>query len=438
MPSAVGRRASRPSSYPTRRRCSARSRRGRTTTRPVDLVLLGVTGTNGKTTTAFLLDAALRRAGHLTGQLGTVGTRIGDETLRSVRTTPEAPDLQAILAVMRERGVSHVSMEVSSHALTYGRVDGMAYDVAGFTNLTQDHLELHGDMESYFAAKAELFTPERARLGVVNIDDGYGARLARTAPIEVVTVSAAGDSGADWRATDLEFLPDGGSRFRLRGPDGFESLVTLGLPGDFNVANAVLASAMLVRAGLEPVVFLPAFAEASFPGRMERVSGRGDRAVIVDYAHTPDAITAALRSVRAWTKGRVVAVLGCGGDRDHGKRPLMGAAAARHADVVVITDDNPRSEDPAAIRAAAAGGARAVPAGERGEVTEIADRRAAIRWAISAAGPGDTVLVLGKGHEQGQEVAGVVHPFDDRVVVQEVLSEMSDANVPTQQKGADR
>ncbi len=403
-----------------------------------DLVLFGVTGTNGKTTTTFLLDTALRHAGYTTGQLGTVGTRIGDETLRSVRTTPEAPDLQAILAVMRERGVSHVSMEVSSHALTFGRVDGTVFDVVGFTNLSQDHLELHGDMESYFAAKAALFGPDRARVGVVNVDDPYGARLARQASIDVTTFSLARDTRADWRVTPPVYAPDGVSEFRLLGPDGFECPVTLGLLGDFNVANAVLAAAMLARAGIDPRDVLPAFATANFPGRMERVPGSTDVVVIVDYAHTPDAIALALRSVRPWTKRRVVAVLGCGGDRDQAKRPLMGAAAARHADLTVVTDDNPRSEDPAEIRTAALRGARDVPDDERGEVLEIAGRRAAIRSALSAAGPGDTVLVLGKGHEQGQEVAGVVHPFDDRVVVQEVLQEMSDAHEAMEQKGPSR
>jgi UDP-N-acetylmuramoyl-L-alanyl-D-glutamate--2,6-diaminopimelate ligase len=410
-----------------------------------ELTVLGVTGTNGKTTTAFLLDAALRHAGCRTGQLGTVGTRIGDETLPSVRTTPEAPDLQAILAVMRERGVSHVSMEVSSHALTFGRVDGLIFDVAGFTNLSQDHLELHGDMEAYFSAKAALFSPDRSRRGVVNLDDAYGTRLAalaRDRALNVVTYSATGASPADWRATEVRGAPDGLSRFVLHGPS--ESWpVTLGLPGTFNIANAVLATAMLAEAGLDPGTFLPALASARLPGRMERVSDVGaDLAAIVDYAHTPDAIAIVLADVRKWTKGRVIAVFGCGGDRDHAKRPLMGEAAARHADLAVLTDDNPRSEDPKAIRAAALRGARSVPAPPRGEIVEIGDRRQAIEWAIRAARPGDTVLILGKGHEQGQDVGGVVHPFDDRPVVQEVLRQMSDtsgtASADAWKKGAER
>ncbi|REF34817.1 UDP-N-acetylmuramoyl-L-alanyl-D-glutamate--2,6-diaminopimelate ligase [Thermasporomyces composti] len=402
-----------------------------------DLLMLGVTGTNGKTTTTFLLDVALRQAGHRTGLLGTVETRVGEEVLPSARTTPEAPELQALLALMRERGVTAVAMEVSSHALTYGRVAGVVFDVAGFSNLTQDHLELHGDLESYFAAKAALFHPDRARRGVVNLDDHYGRRLARHAPIEVVTCSAAGAPGADWRAEAVHLTSDGTSRFRIVGPEGARYALNLNLPGDFNVANALLAATMLVTAGVEPAAFVSAFAEfTGLPGRMERVPGPQDFSVIVDYAHTPDAVGVVLRSARQWTKGRVIAVLGCGGDRDQGKRPLMGQVAAREADMVVITDDNPRSEDPARVRRAILDGACAVPATERGDVVDVPDRREAIRWAIGAARPGDTVLILGKGHEQGQEVAGVVYPFDDRVVAQEVLHEMSETTQAAERRVA--
>jgi UDP-N-acetylmuramoyl-L-alanyl-D-glutamate--2,6-diaminopimelate ligase len=359
--------------------------------------------------------------------------------LASARTTPEAPELQALLALMRERGVTAVAMEVSSHALTYGRVTGTVFDVAGFTNLTQDHLELHGDLESYFAAKAELFRPDRARRGVINVDDRYGARLARNAPIEVVTCSAAGAPGADWTAEAVHLSPDGTSRFQIVGPDGAAHQVSLNLPGDFNVANALLAATMLVSAGVEPAAFVSAFAAfTGLPGRMERVPGPQDFSVIVDYAHTPDAVGVVLASARGWTQGRVIAVLGCGGDRDHGKRPLMGQVAARGADVVVITDDNPRSEDPARVRRAVLDGACAVPATERGDVVDVPNRREAIRWAIGAARPGDTVLILGKGHEQGQEVAGVVYPFDDRVVAQEVLHEMSETMQAAERGGARR
>ncbi|WP_420313567.1 UDP-N-acetylmuramoyl-L-alanyl-D-glutamate--2,6-diaminopimelate ligase [Actinopolymorpha alba] len=403
-----------------------------------DLLMLGVTGTNGKTTTAYLLDAALRRAGHRSGLVGTVETRIADETIPSSRTTPEAPDLQALFAVMRERGVTAVAMEVSSHALSLGRVDGTVYDVAGFTNFSQDHLELHGTIEAYFAAKAALFTPARARLGVVNVDDPAGRRLAGSADLDLITVSPSGREAADWSATGAGPTPGGGMAFDARGPGGLALRISLGLPGDFNVDNALLAAAMLHAVGIDGDAIVEGFAGAQVPGRMERFESARGFTAIVDYAHTPDAIDRALRAVRGWTKGRVIAVVGCGGDRDHGKRPLMGQAAVRNADLAIITDDNPRSEDPAAIRAAALEGARALPAADRGEVTEVGDRREAIRCALDAARPGDTVLVLGKGHEQGQEVAGVVHPFDDRVVVQEVLQEMSDTIETVEQKGADR
>jgi UDP-N-acetylmuramoyl-L-alanyl-D-glutamate--2,6-diaminopimelate ligase len=393
-----------------------------------DLLLLGVTGTNGKTTTTYLLEAALRQAGHRTGLVGTVETRIGDETLRSARTTPEAPDLQALFAVMRERGVTAVAMEVSSHAVALGRVDGTVYDVAGFTNFSQDHLELHGTIEAYFAAKSALFTPARTSHGVVNVDDPRGALIvdsARAAGVPVVTVSPSGRHQADWTAGNVVTAPAGGTSFDAFGPNGAKLRLSLRLPGDFNVDNALVAAAMLGTAGIPTDAVADGFAAATVPGRMERVGG-GEVTAIVDYAHTPDAIARALASVRGWTAGRVIAVVGCGGDRDQAKRPMMGASAARYADVTVITDDNPRSEDPAAIRAAARQGAVAVPAAERGEVVEVGGRRDAIEWALRHARRGDTVLVLGKGHEQGQEVSGLVQPFDDRVVVQEVLRQMSD------------
>ncbi len=390
-----------------------------------DLLLLGVTGTNGKTTTTYLLESALRRAGHRTGLVGTVETRIGDETVRSARTTPEAPDLQALFAVMRERGVTAVAMEVSSHAVALGRVDGTVFDVAGFTNFSQDHLELHGTLEAYFAAKAALFTSQRTKQCVVNIDDARGAEIVSRTDVPVTTVSPSGRREADWTAGNLAASPAGGPTFDAFGPRGTKVRLSLQLPGDFNVDNALVAAAMLDAAGVPADAVADGFAVAVVPGRMERV-GDGDVTAIVDYAHTPDAIARALASVRGWTQGRVIAVVGCGGDRDQAKRPLMGASAARHADVAVITDDNPRSEDPAAIRAAARQGALAVPDADRGDVVEIGGRRDAIEWAIRHARRGDTVLVLGKGHEQGQEVSGVVHPFDDRVVVQEVLRQMSD------------
>jgi UDP-N-acetylmuramoyl-L-alanyl-D-glutamate--2,6-diaminopimelate ligase len=389
---------------------------------PADaLTLLGVTGTNGKTTTTYLIDAALREAGQLTGLVGTIETRIGDDVEASARTTPEAPDLHALFAVMRERGITAGTMEVSSHALTLGRVDGVRFDVAGFTNLTQDHLEIHGDMESYYAAKASLFTKDKAELAVVNVDDPAGARLARETELDVVTVSPAGHP-ADWRASAIELTPSG-VEFDADGPNGFHLRVSVGLPGEFNVANGLVATAMLRTVGIDGEAIARGLAKATVPGRMDRVPNDRGITAIVDYAHTPDAIERVLAAVRPLTAGRIIAVVGCGGDRDQVKRPLMGAAAAHGADLAVITDDNPRSEDPAAIRAAAVAGAKAAGGAE---VVEIGDRREAIRWALEATRRGDTVVVLGKGHEPGQEIAGVVHPFDDRQVVCERLEELSE------------
>ena len=386
------------------------------------LRLLGVTGTNGKTTTTYLLEAALAGSGHRTGLVGTVESRIGEQVLPSAHTTPEAPDLQALLALMREQGVDAAVMEVSSHALALGRVSGTTFEVAGFTNLSQDHLELHGDLEAYYQAKAALFTPDLARQGVINVDDPYGRRLAGEARVPVVTVSPSGlDQDADWRVLEIHGTDGGGSAFRIAGPRGISFHGEIGLPGTFNVANAALALAMLDAAGFDAPELAPALASAVVPGRMERFGGPGGVTAVVDYAHTPAAIEVALQAVRP-TANRLIAVFGCGGDRDREKRPLMGEVAARLADLVVVTDDNPRSEDPAAIRAAAVEGAARVPEADRAEVREIGGRRDAIAWALGRARPGDVVMVLGKGHEQGQEIAGVRHPFDDRAVVRDLLA----------------
>ncbi len=401
-----------------------------------DLLMFGVTGTNGKTTTAYLLESGLRAAGHRTGLLGTVETRVGDQRVASVRTTPEATDVHALLAVMRERGVTACAMEVSSHALVYGRVNGIGYDVVGFTNLSQDHLDFHADLDEYFAAKADLFTAERARRGVVCVDDVFGRTLAdrstRSGAVPIATFATqstgvAATASADWRVTAREVAADGSTRAQLEHRDGRRFPVTSPIPGEFNVANAALAILMLVEAGVEPAVAARGVAACpGVPGRMQRVPGKpDDPLVVVDYAHTPDAVETVLQALRPSTKGRLVVVIGAGGDRDSRKRPLMGAAAARFADVVVVTDDNPRSEDPEQIRAAVLAGAKATP-GES-EIVEVGDRREAIRAGLeTAVGPDDTVVVVGKGHEQGQEIEGVVHPFDDRVVLRQLLRERDD------------
>jgi UDP-N-acetylmuramoyl-L-alanyl-D-glutamate--2,6-diaminopimelate ligase len=339
--------------------------------------------------------------------IGTIGTRIDGEPLPSALTTPEAPDLQALLAVMLEAGVAAAAMEVSSHALALGRVSGTRFAVGAFTNLSQDHLDFHPDMEDYFATKARLFDG-RARHAVVCVDDAWGARLAAATP-GVVTV-AAGTERADWTAVDITADPAGGQRFTALGPAG-PVPVAMRLPGAFNVANALVALACLDAVGVPPPVAAAAFADLAVPGRMQRVDAGQPWLAVVDYAHKPAAVAALLDTLRAQVPGRLLTVLGCGGDRDRAKRPLMGAAAAARSALLVVTDDNPRTEDPAAIRAAMLDGAVAEPG--HGEVREIGDRRAAIAAAVAEARPGDAVVVAGKGHETGQEIDGRKHPFDD-------------------------
>ena len=379
------------------------------------LTLIGVTGTQGKTTTTRLLEGGLQSSGTRAAVIGTVGTRVDGQDIRTALTTPEAPDLHGLFAMMVERGVTACAMEVSSHALVMGRVDGVVFDVAVFVNLGRDHLDFHADVEDYFQAKASLFTPARARKGLVNSDDEHGRRLLGEAAIPMASFALA-DPAADWRATDVE-LTGSGATFTVVGP-GVRLPASCPLPGDFNVANALAAISAAAEAGLDPEAVARGIRDGGgVPGRLERVEAGQDFVVVVDYAHKPDAVEAAVRTLRPLTDGKVIIVLGAGGDRDPGKRPLMGEIAARLADVLIVTDDNPRSEDPAAIRAAVLAGA----AGP-GEVVEIGDRRLAIREAIGRARTGDIVIVAGKGHETGQEVAGVVHPFDDREVVREELS----------------
>ncbi|MCP9960674.1 UDP-N-acetylmuramoyl-L-alanyl-D-glutamate--2,6-diaminopimelate ligase [Streptomyces somaliensis] len=385
------------------------------------LLTVGITGTSGKTTTAYLVEGGLKAAGRVPGLIGTVETRIGDERVKSERTTPEATDLQALLAVMRERGVEAVAMEVSSHALVLGRVDGCVFDVAVFTNLSPEHMEFHSDMEDYFRAKAQLFTPRRSRRGVVNHDDEYGRRLAAEATVPLVTFSAGGDPDADWRAEDVRSGPLG-STFTVVGPGGERIDARAPLPGPFNVANALAAVVALAVAGIDPRTAADGVAAVpGVPGRLERVDAGQPYLAVVDYAHKTDAVESVLRSLREVTEGGIHVVLGCGGDRDATKRGPMGAAAARLADTAVLTSDNPRSEDPLAILSAMLAGAARVPADERGTVIVDPDRASAIAAAVARARPGDTVLVAGKGHEQGQDVAGVVRPFDDRQVLREAI-----------------
>ncbi|MCV2491985.1 UDP-N-acetylmuramoyl-L-alanyl-D-glutamate--2,6-diaminopimelate ligase [Geodermatophilus sp. YIM 151500] len=404
------------------------------------LSVVGVTGTNGKTTTSYLVEAGLAAAGRATGLIGTVETRTRGRdrdgrpavtTFPSVRTTPEAPDLHALLATMAEAGVGDVVMEVSSHALVLGRAGGVRFAAAGFTNLGRDHLDFHRDLDDYFRAKALLFDG-RAEVEVVTVDDDAGRRLAegaggrrdgrRPVTVSLAAPEPAGRGRADWTATDVADAPGGGSTFTVHAPDGRALPARLRLPGRFNVANALLAVALLDAVGVPVDTAVAGIAGTVVPGRMEPVDAGQPFVAVVDYAHTPDAVRTALAALRPAGGGRLITVLGCGGDRDPGKRAGMGAAAAEGSDVLVVTDDNPRSEDPAAIRAAVVAGAAAVPVGRRAELHEIGDRRAAVATAVALAAPGDAVLVAGKGHETGQEVGGRVLPFDDRVVLREALA----------------
>ncbi len=362
------------------------------------LAVVGVTGTNGKTTVTHLLEAVLAAAGRSCAVIGTLSGR---------HTTPEAPDLQRELAERAAGGADTVALEVSSHALCQHRVDATWFEVVAFTNLSQDHLDYHGDMESYFAAKASLFDRGRAALGVVNVGDPWGRRLARSTGLAVRPFSLDD-------AVGLSFA-GGAARFSWNGAP-----VRLRLGGTFNVVNALAAAATARELGVTAGTVAEGLSSVeSVPGRFERIDGGGPVAVIVDYAHTPaglEHVLPAARAMAASDGGRVIVVFGAGGDRDHAKRPLMGEAAARLADVAVLTSDNPRSEDPLAIIAE-------VRAGAASAVVVEPDRRAAIALALGTARPGDVVVIAGKGHETGQTLAGGrVVPFDDRAVAREELA----------------
>lgn len=373
------------------------------------LQVVGVTGTNGKTTVAHMVAAIVEAAGGSAGVIGTIGARIGPDRIHLERTSPEASDFQRLLRRMVDAGVGIAAVEVSSHALEFGRVDATDYAVVAFTNLSRDHLDLHGDMESYFRTKASLFLGSDAP-AVVNIDDPWGARLVSMLDRSVVAVGKDGD----YRADDLELgLTE--SRFLLVSPFG-RTRVRIPLGGRFNIDNALVAAACAGSLGLD-VSDIAAGLDAfePIPGRMEPIEAGQEPAVLVDYAHTPEGIEQVLDSVRPHAAGRITVVVGAGGDRDAEKRPDMGRAATG-ADRVVFTSDNPRSEDPAAIIEDLLAGADG-PA----DVSVEPDRRLAIQKAIREAGAGDVVLILGKGHESGQEISGRVVPFDDRRVAREAV-----------------
>jgi UDP-N-acetylmuramoyl-L-alanyl-D-glutamate--2,6-diaminopimelate ligase len=379
---------------------------------------VGITGTNGKTTTAYMIDSAIREAGEAAGLLGTVEYRIGDRVAEAVRTTPEASDLQSLLRDMADGGCKKAVLEVSSHSLALKRVHGLEFAVAVFTNLTRDHLDFHGDMDAYFAAKRVLFDSLLREGGraVINVDDDRGAELARTLGHDVWTCSLA--AGADFTAEDVRLSLEG-TRFRARTPSGVFEVQT-SLLGRFSVQNALCAFGAAHALGLPPDAVQRGIASLKgVPGRMERVDAGQGFTVLVDYAHTDDALKSLLEAVRELEPRRLITVFGCGGDRDRSKRPLMGAVAARLSDVVILTSDNPRSEPPEAIIEDVR---RGIPAARADETQVIVDRREAIARALELGREGVVVVIAGKGHETYQVLRDRKVPFDDRQVVREVLA----------------
>ncbi len=374
-----------------------------------DLQSIGITGTNGKTTVTTLLNQIFTAVGRESGLIGTVETRIGAESIKSERTTPEAPELQALAATMRERHMRHLVMEVSSHSLALKRMIGSHFSIVGFTNLSQDHLDFHGEMESYFQAKRKLFTHEYGETAFINIDGEYGQRLFSETEINAISISRH-NTKATWHFTAITNTV-GGIEFTIRGRDGILIESRTLLHGSFNLDNLLLAIAIAYECGVDPLEIAsitPRLTGA--PGRLEPVSLGQNFAALVDYAHSPDAVSNVLSAAREFTNGRLIAVLGCGGDRDASKRILMGAALSEGSDIAIFTSDNPRSEEPSDILNQMTKGLKVE------EPSRIIENRAeAIKAAVALAQPGDTVLVLGKGHESGQEIAGTVFEFDDRI-----------------------
>lgn len=380
-----------------------------------DLNCIGITGTNGKTTVTTLLHQIFEAAHRDCGLIGTVETRIGNEAIASQRTTPEATDLQSLAAVMRERHMRHLVLEASSHALALHRLEGAHFAIVGFTNLTQDHLDFHGDMESYFAAKAALFNFAIADLACINIDDPYGVRLSESTELPVITLSRTNPK-ATWHFIEIDTSAKR-VQLKVRGSGGILIETTTTLRGGYNFDNLLMAIAIAVESGVDPIdiaAIVPHISGAA--GRMEEVVVGQNFSAFVDYAHTPDAVSNVLSSIREFTSGKVIAVLGCGGDRDSSKRPLMGKALSAGADIAIFTSDNPRSEDPEVILQAMTNGLNIVDPSK-----VITDRAAAIAYAVSIANAGDSVAVLGKGHELGQAIKGKTLDFDDRLVLAQAI-----------------
>ena len=374
-----------------------------------DLYSVGVTGTNGKTTVTTILHQIMQAAGRESGLIGTVETRIGSDVLSSKRTTPESSDLQALSATMRERHMRNLVMEVSSHAITLERIRGSHFAVVGFTNLSQDHLDFHKSMEEYFLAKSKLFTYEYADLAVINVDDAFGARLAAMTELPVVTLSRT-DTKASWHFASItrDYI---GASVAIRGSGGILIEGKTILHGGFNYDNLLMAIAIATESGVDPIdiaAIMPTLTGAA--GRLESVRLGQNFTALVDYAHSPDAVARVLETAHEISNGSVIAVLGCGGDRDSSKRSLMGMALRDGADIAIYTSDNPRSEKPEDILVQ-----MVLDIDVQAPNEVIVDRAQAIRTAVNHAQEGDLVIVLGKGHEKGQEISGEVHPFDDRI-----------------------
>jgi UDP-N-acetylmuramoyl-L-alanyl-D-glutamate--2,6-diaminopimelate ligase len=384
-----------------------------------DMQSIGITGTNGKTTVSTLLFQIFEAVGRDVGLIGTIETRIGRDSISSSRTTPEATELQALAATMREQHMRHLVMEVSSHALSLQRVKGSHFSIAAFTNLSQDHLDFHKDMESYFATKASFFTAEYCDQAFINIDSEYGSRLVEIATVPVTTLSR-NQKSATWHYSEIADTTTG-FEFSLRGSGGILIESRTRLQGRYNLDNLLLAIAIASECGIDPVELAHVIPNLfGAPGRLESVSLGQNFKAIVDYAHSPDAVINVLTTAREFTTGKIIAVLGCGGDRDNSKRPLMGSALVEGSDVAIFTSDNPRSELPSAILVEMSGH---ISFAEPSRVIE--ERADAIRYATSIAEAGDTVLILGKGHENGQEIQGVVTPFDDRLELAKAIETSS-------------
>jgi UDP-N-acetylmuramoyl-L-alanyl-D-glutamate--2,6-diaminopimelate ligase len=373
------------------------------------LEAVGITGTNGKTTTSNLVKQLWELNNINSGLIGTLGVEIGEEKMAGVRTTPEADELQALAAVMVERGNTQLAMEVSSIAIDQGRINSAKYKVVAFSNLTQDHLDYHKSMDQYFDAKAKLFTPEFAQNAVINIDDQYGQRLYKMSKLPIKTVSRS-DKSADWYYSRIESLSDG-YKVEISGKSGQIISGNFPLIGDHNLDNLLLAVACVSICGLTDIQITNSISKLkSVPGRLEIISAGQSFSAVVDYAHTPDAVSRVLKSVRSFTSGRVIGILGCGGDRDKSKRLPMGQALFNGSDLSIFTSDNPRSEKAEAILKDMTAG---INMAEKGFV--LTDRKDAINFAVKTAKPGDCILLMGKGHESGQEISGVITPFDDRI-----------------------